>query len=226
MQDIVQIVTDLILQGYVGLFIACFIVNMIPFISPSNMVLAGVARILLYPGPLDLWVAVQVGVVVALSASASKLVLYSTMRGSRVAFSDNMLARIEHERERVKKWGAVALFISAASPVPDDPIVIYCGLTEYSVPKFLSSYSLGKVAVTIPGALIASAVSSFFGSATSIVGSIALTAIILGIIFGRKTEDGESRTPSKPLDHEPPDGKLDSSTIPDIFEDENDSQDV
>ncbi|MFQ5833288.1 MAG: hypothetical protein ACE5H4_11330 [Candidatus Thorarchaeota archaeon] len=192
MQDIVQIVIDLILQGYLGLFLACFMVNMIPFISPSNMVLAGLAMLLMFPGQLDVVLAIQVGVVVAFSATLSKLVLYSTMRGSRVVLSDNMLAKIEYERERVEKWGAIALLISAGSPVPDDPIVIYCGLTQYSIPKLLVSYSLGKVAVTIPGALIASAVSAFFGSVPSILGSVALTAIILGIIFKRKTEDEES----------------------------------
>ncbi|UCH03625.1 MAG: hypothetical protein JSW05_08475 [Candidatus Thorarchaeota archaeon] len=213
MQDVVQIVIDLILQGYVGLFIACFIVNMIPFISPSNMVLAGLAMILLYPGPLDLWTAIQVGIVVALSASGSKLVLYSTMRGSRVVLSEDMLAKIDYERERVKKWGAIALFISAASPVPDDPIVIYCGLTEYSIPKLVTSYSLGKVAVTIPGALIASAVSSFFGSAPSIIGSIALTAIILGIILWRKTEEEASRESMEPPSDETPDDTQNDSAI-------------
>ncbi len=103
-----------------------------------------------------------------------------------------MLVKIDYERERVERWGAIALLISAGSPVPDDPIVIYCGLTQYSIPKFLLSYSIGKVAVTIPGALIASAVSAFFGSVPSILGSIALTAIILGIIFKRRTEREET----------------------------------
>jgi uncharacterized membrane protein YdjX (TVP38/TMEM64 family) len=189
------------------------------------MVLAGLAMLLLYPGPLNLLVAVQIGIVVALSASASKLVLYATMRGSRVVLSEKMLGRIEYERERVKKWGAIALFISGASPVPDDPIVIYCGLTEYSIPKFLTSYSLGKVAVTIPGALIASAVSSFFGSAPSIIGSIALTAIILGIIFGRKTEEDQSHIPSKPPVHDSTNGTQDFSAIPDSNEDSDTFQD-
>ncbi len=86
MQDIVQIVIDLILQGYLGLFLACLIVNMIPFISPSNMVLAGLAMLLMFPGQLDVGLAIQVGVVVALSATMSKLVLYATMRGSRIVF--------------------------------------------------------------------------------------------------------------------------------------------
>ncbi|MFW9801569.1 MAG: VTT domain-containing protein [Candidatus Thorarchaeota archaeon] len=190
MQDIV---IDLILQGYLGLFIVCLAINLIPFISPSNMVLAAVAYLFMFPGERLLSeaiiIAAQIGIVVALAAAISKVILYYAMRGSRVVLSESMLAKIDLERERVEKWGAIALLLSAGSPVPDDPIVIYCGLTQYSVPKFFASYYIGKVAVTIPGALIASAVSSLFGSMPSVLGSIALTAIILGIIFKRKSDE-------------------------------------
>ncbi len=190
MQDIV---IDLILQGYLGLFIVCLAINLIPFISPSNMVLAAVAYLFMFPGERPLAVAIplaaQIGIVVALAATISKVILYYAMRGSRVVLSEGMLAKIDLERARVQKWGAIALLLSAGSPVPDDPIVIYCGLTQYSVPKFFASYYLGKVAVTIPGALIASAVSSLFGSMPTVVGSIALTAIILGVIFKRQSDD-------------------------------------
>ncbi|MFW9846747.1 MAG: VTT domain-containing protein [Candidatus Thorarchaeota archaeon] len=197
MQDIVA---ELILQGYLGLFIVCLAINLIPFISPSNMVLAALAMLLMFPGSYPLMeaiqLAIQVGIVVALAATVSKLILYYAMRGSRVILSESMLEKIELERQRVKKWGAIALLLSAGSPVPDDPIVIYCGLAEYSLPKFFASYYIGKVAVTIPGALIASAVSSLFGSIPSVIGSIALTAVILGIIFKRKTE-GEQGVPKQ-----------------------------
>ena len=202
MQDIV---IDLILQGYLGLFIVCLAINLIPFISPSNMVLAAVAYLFMFPGERLLSeaiiIAAQIGIVVALAATISKVILYYAMRGSRIVLSESMLAKIDLERERVEKWGAIALLLSAGSPVPDDPIVIYCGLTQYSVPKFCASYYIGKVAVTIPGALIASAVSSLFGSMPSVLGSIALTAIILGIIFKRKSDEGpinqETDTPEE-----------------------------
>ncbi len=190
MQDII---IDLILQGYLGLFIICLTINLIPFISPSNMVLAAVAYLFMFPGERILIeaviIAAQIGIVVALAAAVSKVILYYAMRGSRVVLSERMLTKIDLERERVRKWGAIALLLSAGSPVPDDPIVIYCGLTQYSVPKFFASYYVGKVAVTIPGALIASAVSSLFGSMPTVIGSIALTAIILGFIFKRPSDD-------------------------------------
>ncbi|MHA2068248.1 MAG: VTT domain-containing protein, partial [Candidatus Thorarchaeota archaeon] len=149
------------------------------------------AYLFMFPGEQTLIVAIslatQIGIVVALAATLSKVILYYAMRGSRVVLSESMLAKIDVERERVQKWGAIALFISGASPIPDDPIVIYCGLTQYSISKFFVSYSLGKVAITIPGALIASAVSSLFASLPTVIGSIVLTAIILGIIFKRQS---------------------------------------
>ena len=47
MQDIITFISNMILEGYLGLFIICFFINMIPFLSPSNMVLAGAAMLLL-----------------------------------------------------------------------------------------------------------------------------------------------------------------------------------
>ncbi|MHA1771686.1 MAG: VTT domain-containing protein [Candidatus Thorarchaeota archaeon] len=187
MQDFLQLVTDLILQGYLGLFIACFIINMIPFLSPSNMVLAGVAALLL---PSISWIAI--GIIVAVAATLAKLIHYFVIRGSRVVLSDERLASLDSERERVNKWGALALFIAAASPVPDDPLIVYVGLTKYSVPKFIGFYFVGKVAVTLAGALIGSTVSNYFESMPIVLASIALTALITGFLFKRKTEGEES----------------------------------
>ncbi|NHJ15028.1 MAG: hypothetical protein EAX95_15205 [Candidatus Thorarchaeota archaeon] len=183
MQSLYEVLVDLILQGHLGLFIACLGINLIPFISPSNMVLAGIAALLL---PSMSWV--EIGVVVALSATLSKLILYYSVRGSRAIMSESMLLKIEYERKRVDRWGALALVLSAASPVPDDPIVIYTGLTKYNVWKFLVSYYLGKVAVTLPGAFLGYTVGALFESIPLVIASIVLTAILTGFIFKRRTE--------------------------------------
>ncbi len=205
MQDFLQLITDLILQGYLGLFIACFIINMIPFLSPSNMVLAGVAALLL-PGMS--WIAI--GIIVAIAATLAKLIHYFVIRGSRIALSDERLASLDSERERVDKWGALALFIAAASPVPDDPLIVYVGLTKYSVSKFLLFYFTGKVAVTLAGAVIGSTVSSYFESMPIVLASIALTALITGILFKRKTEGAESDLLQDLLEEEILDGEEDT----------------
>ena len=80
--------------------------------------------------------------------------------------------------------------------MPDDPLIVYVGLTKYNPFKFTLSYFIGKVAVTITGAIIALFLgvltSGFFESMPIVVASIALTAIITGILLKRKTEGEES----------------------------------
>ncbi len=174
MQDVTWI-TELILQGYFGLFIACLVINMIPFLSPSNMVLAGVASLIL---PSLGWV--QIGIIVATAATLAKTVHYVVVRGSRTVVSEERLKALEREEARVKRWGALALFIAAASPVPDDPLIVYVGLTKYSPFKFILIYFAGKVSVTLAGALIGYNVGTYFEAAPVVVASIALTAVITG----------------------------------------------
>lgn len=187
MQDIFVFITEMITQGYLGLFIICFAINMIPFLSPSNMVLAGAAAILV---PELGWI--QIGLIVAITATLAKFIHYIVVRGSRVILSDERLKMLESEKDRVAKWGALALFIAAASPVPDDPLIVYVGFTKYNSVKFVVSYFIGKVAVTLAGAFFGVATANYFESAPIVVASIALTAIITGILFKRRTEGKES----------------------------------
>jgi membrane protein YqaA with SNARE-associated domain len=186
MQDIYQFFTDLLLQGYLGLFIACFTINMIPF-GPSNMVLAGVAIVLI---PSMYWV--YVGIVVAIAATSAKLIHYYLVRGTRFVLSEERLEILDREKGRVEKWGAIALFVAAASPIPDDPLIVYTGFTRYSVIKLTLSYFIGKVIVTLAGALIGYAVGNLFESVPVILGSIVLTLIITGFLFRPKKSDPES----------------------------------
>ncbi len=187
MQDIITFISNMMVEGYFGLFIICFIINMIPFLSPSNMVLAGAAMLL-----LPTFNPILVGVIIAISATAAKLIHFFIVRGSRMILSEERLKSLDSEEQRVKKWGAFALFIAAASPVPDDPLIVYVGLAKYSTWKFIVSYFIGKVAVTILGALIGYGVGGFFESMPIVLASIALTALITGFMFKRKTEGEES----------------------------------
>ena len=197
MQDIFQFIVEMISQGYLGLFIICFAINMIPFLSPSNMVLSG-AAVLTFSiiMPVGIPEAILIGIIVATTATLAKLIHFYFVRGSRVILSEQRLKSLDSEKQRVEKWGALALFIAAASPVPDDPLIVYVGLTKYSPFKFLISYFSGKVAVTVAGAIIAlfglALGGGFFESMPIVVASIALTAIITGILFKRKTEGRES----------------------------------
>jgi membrane protein YqaA with SNARE-associated domain len=187
MEDLFLFINDMISQGYVGLLIICFMSNMIPFVSPSNMVLAGAAMLLL-PG----FNPFLVGLIVAISAASAKLIHFYIVRGSRMVLSPERLELLDSEKQRFEKWGAFALFIAAASPFPDDPLIIYAGFTKYNTLKFLISYFIGKVVITIPGALIGYGIGSYFESTPIVLASIALTALITGFLFKRKTVGKES----------------------------------
>jgi len=151
------------------------------------MVLAGAAMLL-----LPSFNPFIVGIVVAISATAAKLIHFYVVRGSRAVLSEKRLVSLDSEKQRVEKWGAIALFIAAASPVPDDPLIVYVGFARYNPAKFLVSYFVGKVTVTILGALIGYSVGSYFESMPIVLASIALTALITGFLFKRKTEGEES----------------------------------
>ncbi|MHA1909477.1 MAG: hypothetical protein ACW98Y_19420 [Candidatus Thorarchaeota archaeon] len=186
MQGIEQIFTDLVTMGYLGVFIACFLINMLPF-GPSNMVMAGIAALAL---PSLSWIAI--GVIVAFSAVLAKLIHYWIVRSSRIVLSENTISKLDGEKQRVEKWGALALFLAAASPFPDDPIIVYVALTKYSIIKLSLSYYLGKVAVTLAGAFLGYIVGGLFDSLPLVIGSIALTLIITAYLFLRESKDEDA----------------------------------
>lgn len=221
MQDIFVIITQMIEQGYLGLFIICFAINMIPFLSPSNMVLAGAAALLV---PELGWV--QIGLIVAITATLAKFIHYIVVRGSRVVLSQERLEMLESEKNRVEKWGALALFIAAASPVPDDPLIVYVGLTKYNSAKFLVSYFIGKIIITLAGAFIGFETANYFESTPIVIASIALTAIITGILFKRRSEGKESDMMQDILEDEilgDDDGKDDEQVVDSINHDESET---
>ncbi len=190
MQDIAQFLTSLILQGYLGLFVACFVINMLPF-GPSNMVLAGIAKLLL---PLMSWV--EVGLIVAVAATFAKIIHYYIIRSSRLVLSEENIAKLDREHRRVEKWGPLAMFFAAGSPFPDDPIIVYVAFTKYNVIKAFVGYFSGKVLVTLAGALIGGAFSELFDSVPLVIGSIALTLLITAYLFTRESGKPELTTRS------------------------------
>ena len=96
MQGIFEFITDMISQGYLGLFIICFAINMIPFLSPSNMVLAG-AAVLTFSilGPVGIPEAVLIGVIVAITGISAIMPMIFRLAGS---------ASIPKRRSGLARW--------------------------------------------------------------------------------------------------------------------------
>jgi membrane protein DedA with SNARE-associated domain len=132
--------------GYLGLFALSLGVNLLPFASPSNLVLAG-ATAFLFP-QMD---PVMLGLTVAVAASVAKTGHYyvASYLGAKAG---DKAEKLGSYGKKLGRWGALAAFVAAASPVPDDPIVIPLGMTHYSPVKFFIAYLSGKALVSVAGA--------------------------------------------------------------------------
>jgi uncharacterized membrane protein YdjX (TVP38/TMEM64 family) len=88
------------------------------------------------------------------------------------------------------------LFLAAATPIPDEPVIIPLGLLKYSPVKFFTAFFFGKISITVIGAFLGSWANSAFSQwlsprttiAISTVLTIGLTVILLKVDIGKLAE--------------------------------------
>ena len=82
---------------------------------------------------------------------------------------------------------SLSSFLAAATPIPDEPVVIPLGLMKYSPPKFFLSYFLGKLSIAVAGAFLGNMAEKTFSGWLSpeamIVISIVLTVVITIVLL-------------------------------------------
>ncbi len=170
---------------FIIIFATSFGFNMIPFAGPSNLLIASTAAIGL--GGADALTLVFVGILIALGASLAKSVHYLVTFYVSGHLGEKRRASLDAKAAKVKRWAFLLLFIAAASPIPDEPIVIPLGLMKYNPVKFFSSYFLGKLTIAVAGALLGGFAMDLFSSYISqeamIVISIVLTVVITVILL-------------------------------------------
>lgn len=173
-----------------GVLLVSFGINMIPFASPSNLLMASSAALLVDSDPLS------IGVLVALGATSAKLIHYTISFFVGKHVSETRRRRLEAVATKTRRWAALAVFIAAASPVPDDPVVIPLGLMKYSPARFAVFYFAGKTLVTVIGAflggfgeqLLSGYVSQVVLAAISIALTIVITVVLLKIDLSQVTQ--------------------------------------
>ena len=77
--------------------------------------------------------------------------------------------------EWIRRYGFLAIFIVAASPLPDTPVILLAGSSKFPLSKVIFLEGLGKTLWYTLGALVGGAV---FGAMTDLMGSL-LTSIVL-----------------------------------------------
>jgi len=166
-------------------FLVAFGFNLIPFFGPSNLFIASTAAIGM--ANADATALVTIGFLVALAATLAKGIHYMITFFVSGHLSEKRRQRLDADGAKVKRWAFLLLYIAAATPIPDEPVVIPLGLMKYNPAKFFLAYFLGKISITIVGAFLGNwaeaQFSSWFSQEAMIVLSIVLTVIVTVIMF-------------------------------------------
>ncbi len=193
------------------IFLGSFGVNLIPFAGPSNLLIASTAVVGI--GNADPITLVAVGCLVALGSALAKGVHYMVTFFVSKHLSEKRRKRLDADAAKVKRWAFLLLYAAAATPIPDEPIVIPLGLMKYSPTKFFTAYFLGKLTIGIAGAFLGGwTIDAFSGILSqtamivlSIVLTIVITVILLKVDLGKLTEKYMKRR------HKTPDIKQEST---------------
>jgi uncharacterized membrane protein YdjX (TVP38/TMEM64 family) len=153
---------------------------------------------------------VFVGFLVALGASLAKGSHYMVTFFISGKLSEKRRKRLDADAAKVRKWAFPLLYVAAASPIPDEPIVIPLGLMKYNPAKFFIAYFLGKFTIALAGAffggLIQTSVSGWISQelmiVISVVLTITITIILLKVDLGKLAERFLHKKPKAEEDQE------------------------
>lgn len=128
---------------YPGIFLISFISNSIPFIGIPYL------NFLVVASPfLRIEETAIVAIISAFGASLGKIVIYFIGTGVRMTLSEKTKENLAFFEKIFEKWGILAVFIFAASPLPDDVLYIPLGIARYKLVNFFLAVFCGKIVVT------------------------------------------------------------------------------
>lgn len=177
--------------GVLGVFFFAFAFALIPFASPSNAIIA-LSIAVAFPQMNQF----AIGLAVAGGATCAKTVHFAASYGV-----GKVLEKRRGRKKSVGKYGRLTMYIlnivAAATPLPDEWIVIPMGLSEVSLIWFVATYFFGKIIITVPSAYLGNAIApvlfSIFGennlaiTVLTIIVAVAITVLFLVIDVGKMT---------------------------------------
>jgi uncharacterized membrane protein YdjX (TVP38/TMEM64 family) len=172
--------------------------NLIPFAGPSNLFIASNAALVL--NSADSTTLVAIGFLVASGAAFAKSIHYLVTFFIGKHLSRNQRERLDAGAVRVRRWAFWLLYVAAATPIPDEPVVIPLGLMKYSIAKFFTAFFLGKLSITIIGAFLGAWTRSTLSEwlspevtiALSVILTIVVTVVLLKVDVGKLMERARS----------------------------------
>ncbi len=129
-------------DGYLILALVNFFGSLIPFVPlPGFLFLATMS----VGNEYDLHV---LALVSALTATAAKQIIFFVSFGGRKIMNQKTRTRMRPFERLVKRYGAAAAFVAAATPIPDDIIFVPLGLAKYNPKRFFVATLAGKLVLS------------------------------------------------------------------------------
>ncbi len=130
--------------GYAGIFVISVLGNLIPFI-PIPYLVAVYLYAAYIPGSNPL----LVGAVSGLGAGIGKLAIFYASRGAAHLLSEEKREEMEKLSKMIGDYGALLVFVFAATPSPDDVVIALLGIMRYDPLKFFLAVTAGKTMISI-----------------------------------------------------------------------------
>ena len=133
---------------------------------------------------------VVLAIISAVFAACAKLVIFYIGYSGRRIMRKSTVKRMRPLERIVKKYGAVAAFVAAATPIPDDLIYIPLGLARYNPLRFFLYTLAGKFVISYVtiilshhlGPSVLGGLSERIDNSADAYIAVALLVVILGVI--------------------------------------------
>lgn len=168
--------------GYLGLFGASFLGSLLLFVPMPYFLLVVIASTSSNFDPTI------IGIVSAIGATTAKVIIFQLSYTGSKLMSKSAENRLRPFMRLVSKYGGIAAFLAAITPIPDDLIYIPLGLARYGRMKFILFTLAGKIIFTMSIAwgvrLSLDYISFFITDVSDTNGAILITMIffVLAII--------------------------------------------
>jgi len=129
-------------DGYLILALVNFFGSLIPFVPLPGFLLLATMSV---GNQYDLHI---LALVSAISAAVAKQIIFFVSFGGRKIMNEKTKKRMRPFERLVKRYGAAAAFVAAATPMPDDIIFIPLGLAKYNPKRFFIATLTGKIVLS------------------------------------------------------------------------------
>ncbi len=128
------------------LFVVSFGINVIPFFGLSNVFIASLAAVNVDVNNFSS--VLIIGVLVSLGATVARIIHYKVTPIISNCFNEKKRATFEANAAKINKHAFLLLCLTAATPIPEEPVIISLASMKYNIAKFSIAFFLGKLALT------------------------------------------------------------------------------